>query len=112
MKIKAYTHYTERTKTHYYREFEVVESIPEVENLDELIKNTSLNSWLDNCKCVEINELELDCEQGNQNVYNYVFYEVVYVDIADYHYLDDEDKDINDFISKKYVCIKRVDDFI
>ena len=106
MKIKSYTSYQESTKTHFYNNLEVIESIPEVYSLEKLISDTSLKSWLDNDKCIEVKQLELDAEQGNSEVYNYDFYELTYVDIADYHYSDNEDKEINDFLNTKCVCVK------
>lgn len=110
MKIKAYTGYADKTKTHYYREFTVVECIPESENLEELIKDTTLTSWLNNGKCVSVEEVALDCEQGSQDVYNYDFYKLTYVDIADFHDEDDEDKNIDDFTNIEYVCIEKAED--
>lgn len=36
-KIKAYVDYEDETKTHYYKNFEVIENLPELET--ETIKN-------------------------------------------------------------------------
>lgn len=62
--IKAYTGYNERTGTHYYRTFEIVDTLPEV--------GETCNQG--DYKCTEINEVYLDCEQGKDDVYNYNYY--------------------------------------
>lgn len=67
MKIKAYTAYTESNNTHFYREFDIVDSLPTDEvNGDErkIIKNVS--------------SVSLDCEQSNDEVYDYDFYAVTF----------------------------------
>ena len=64
-KIKAYVDYNEREKIHYYQMFDVVEVIPEYYN-DE--------------KVIDIKEVRLDSEQGNDEVYKYDFYEITTID--------------------------------
>lgn len=67
MKIKAYTSYNESNNTRFYREFDIVDSLPTDEvNGDErkVIKNVS--------------PVSLDHEQGNDDVYDYDFYVITY----------------------------------
>ncbi len=70
MKIKAYTSFCESTKTHYYREFEIVNSLPQIGEVDEI------SPAYDGQKhtVVSIEECYIDCEQGNDEVYNYNYY--------------------------------------
>ena len=65
-KIKAYVDYNEREKIHYYQIFDVVEVIPEKFYNDEEI--------------IEIKEVRLDAEQGNDEVYKYDFFEITTID--------------------------------
>lgn len=65
-KIKAYVNYNEREKIHYYQIFDVVEVIPEKFYNDEEI--------------IEIKEVRLDAEQGNDEVYKYDFFEITTID--------------------------------
>ena len=64
-KIKAYVDYNEREKIHYYQTFDVVEVIPEYYN-DE--------------KVIDIKEVRLDAEQGNDEVYKYDFFKITTID--------------------------------
>ncbi len=77
MKIRAYTGYCERSNTHYYTDFEIVDKLPE---LGEVVYGDS-----DNCTRIDYGERErvtnvckawLDCEQGNDEVYDYDYYEI------------------------------------
>lgn len=68
MKIKAYTNYNERSNTHSYREFDVIDALPEIgttQSNGEVVK--------------EINPISIDCEQGHDDVFYYDFYEIVSV---------------------------------
>lgn len=79
MTIRAYTGYNDYKKVHYYTDFEVVDVIPKVGEVDDLC-------WArDGYKkeVVGVYDLSLDCEQGNDNVYNYDYYEVVEKTIYD-----------------------------
>ena len=64
-KIKAYVNYNEREKIHYYQMFDVVEVITKYYNDEEV---------------VDIKEVRLDAEQGNDEVYKYDFYEITTID--------------------------------
>ena len=64
-KIKAYVNYNERKKIHYYQMFDVVEVIPKYYNDEEV---------------VDIKEVRLDAEQGNDEVYKYDFFEITTID--------------------------------
>lgn len=70
-KIKAYVSYTERTNTRHYKNFEIVNKLPEI--------NENYNYRYGGEKVTEINQVTLDCEQGSDEVYNYKFYEVTTV---------------------------------
>lgn len=67
MKIKAYTSYSERTNTRYYRDFEIVDKLP---GIGEVI----YEYCGDRKTVTEINEVMLDYEQGNDKVYDYKYY--------------------------------------
>lgn len=74
-KIKAYTGCNEREKIHYYKEFDIVEVIPNFYNGEEVIG---------------VKEVRLDAEQGNQEVYKYDFFEITTLDDEkeeDYYYI-------------------------
>ena len=75
-KIKAYVDYNEREKIHYYQVFDVVEVIPEYYN-DE--------------KVIDIKEVRLDAEQGNDEVHKYDFFKITTID-------DDKEE------SRYYIC--------
>ena len=64
-KIKAYVDYNEWEKIRYYQMFDVVEIIPKYYN-DE--------------KVINIKEVRLDSEQGNDKVYKYDFFEITTID--------------------------------
>ena len=64
-KIKAYVDYNEREKIHYYQTFDVVEVIPQYYN-DE--------------KVIDIKEVRLDAEQGNDEVHKYNFFKITTID--------------------------------
>jgi hypothetical protein len=69
MKIKAYTRFVESTNTHYYREFDIVDSLPEV---GEVVYGGE--DYGQRQTVTKISEAILDCEQGNREVDNYDFY--------------------------------------
>lgn len=77
MKIKAYTGYSDSHRIHYYTDFEIVDKLPE---LGEVVYGDE-----DNCihvnygereRVCSIQKIELDCEQGNDEVYDYDYYKV------------------------------------
>lgn len=87
--IKAYTDYDERRNIHYYRNFEIVDQLPEVQEYDDR-------------KIIEIIPLELDCEQGSPEVWNYDYYEIVMC-------LRNEDDEFDESDSySEYVAIEKV----
>lgn len=49
-----------------YREFEIINQLPEVGDVEN-----------GQFKVLEISEVQLDCEQGNDEVYRYKYYEIV-----------------------------------
>lgn len=62
--IKAYVNYDERRGVHQYTNFEIVERLPEI--------GETFNQG--DYECVAIEPVELDCEQGSDEAYNYSFY--------------------------------------
>lgn len=90
-KIKAYTSYHERTNTRRYRMFKVLESLPEL--------GAGGYGYAVDKDIIELSDVKLDCEQGNNEVYNYNFYEVKY------RYLDDEDYEDDEF-DIDYICVE------
>lgn len=109
MKIRAYVDYNERSNTRYYRDFTIVDELDyEVNDLEKLIADKSLNYPIHNGSVFEISEVRLDCQQGNSEVYDFDYYVVRKVNIADYHNeLEEyEDVDIDDYIDEEYVAVK------
>lgn len=97
MKIKAYTSYNDYNRTRYFREFDIVKSIPVVgedygshfgDGVTETVK--------------EVNEVRLDIEQGKDEVWDYDYYEVV---TNYYDRLDDETTE-----ETYYIAIEKVFD--
>lgn len=80
MNIRVYTDYDERSKRKYYRDFEVVEKLPEVGEVvwgdsdDSPSKVPPYHGERERVKSV--NKAWIDCEQGSDDVYNYDYYEV------------------------------------
>ena len=75
-KIKAYTRYNEKYNIRYYKYFDIVADLPKVG--DEYNQEEEF--------VIEIKKVALDSEQGNDEVYNYDYYEV----ITKYTNIDDE----------------------
>lgn len=77
MKIRAYTGYSERSNARYYTDFEIVGKLPEV---GEVIYGDSDNSVTpyhgERERVTNVCAARIDCEQGNDEVYDYEFYEV------------------------------------
>lgn len=93
--VKAYVDYEDETKTHYYINFEIIEILPKIETTKKY-----------NNECVKIESVKLDVENGD-NIYNYDFYKITYIDYEDFNSNNDDDFTIEDFTTKKYVCIER-----
>ena len=82
--------------------FEIIERLPELENLDDLeIKD-------DYCypdkRCLGINDdIYLDTQQPNDEVYDYDLYELRMFNISEY----EAGENVEDYIEYKYVAIKK-----
>lgn len=63
-KIKAYIGWNDTNHAHYYKEFEIIEKLPEKKNVFD--ENGE--------RIIRIESVRLDCEQGNEEVYNYDYY--------------------------------------
>ena len=63
-KIKAYIGWNDTNHTHHYKEFEIVKKLPE--KRDVFDENGE--------RIIKIENVKLDCEQGNEEVYNYDYY--------------------------------------
>ena len=71
MKIKAYVGMDEYNKVRYYKNFEVVEEIPEVgEDFGYHFGDGVIETVKD------VQKLSLDPEQGSVDVYDYDFYKI------------------------------------
>ena len=85
-----------------YRMFEIIERLPELENLDDSeIKD-------DYCypdkRCLGINDdIYLDTQQPNDEVYDYDLYELKMFNISEY----EAGENVEDYIEYKYVAIKK-----
>ena len=98
MKIKAYTSYSEANKIHRYREFEVIDILPEIGEVKELFPERDG----ERTTVCEIRELSLDCEQGNDEVYNYKYYEIV----KSFEVLDDDDNWVLEANESDFVALE------
>lgn len=99
MKIKAYVSYDERTNTRSYREFDIVANLPTIGDF------VSGGTWKGERHIVkDIIELEIDCEQGNFDVWDYEYYRIVLA----FEELDENNNwvDSNDD-DYEYIAIKR-----
>lgn len=89
-KIRAYIDWNDATRTHYYRDFEIVENLPKINEIyyeDE--------SSVEKVKLIE--RVNLDCENSD-DVYNYDYYEII---------IDAYDKDYNEHDERSYfVCVE------
>jgi hypothetical protein len=97
MKIKAYVSCDEHNDKHFYRLFEVIDKLPNKgdeydyhfgDGIKEVVK--------------EVISENLDCEQGNDEVYNYQFYRIV----TDW-FEDDEHEEKSYFVAKRKTEIKK-----
>ena len=84
-----------------YRMYEVVDRLPELENLEDLeIKDYSYSQE----RCLGVNnDIYLDPQQPNDEVYDYDLYELKMFNISDY----EAGENIEDYIEYKYVAIKK-----
>lgn len=86
----------------------IYDELPKLDT--ELIKN---ENYKDSQELVErIEDVEIDCEQGNDEVYNYQYYKITYFDNTNYFdYLDDKiefsDKDCE---YSEYIAIPYLDE--
>ena len=81
-------------------DFKIISELPKIEK--ELIGN---KYYKDNQSIVyDIENVDVDCEQGSNDVYNYNYYKILYFDNE--NYLEDG-YDFNDCIYSEYVCIKK-----
>lgn len=103
-KIQAYTSYEDGI--HYYRDFEIEEEIYEVEgSLEELIKKDNVGDGV----VIDVTEIDIDCEQGRDEVFDYDFYTVTIADIERFKNSDEEDEEIEDYMYNKYIAVKKLD---
>ena len=102
-KIKAYTGYNEKTNTHYYHNFYEEYSKPEAgeEYEDGVV--------------AEVNEVYLDCQQDNDEVYNYDYYIVKTYRQEDYEVdleictteAEKAEIDVNDYYDTYYIAVEK-----
>ena len=85
-----------------YRMFEVVDRLPELENLEDLeIKD---DYYYPDERCIGINDdIYLDTQQPNDEVYDYDLYELKMFNISEY----EAGENVEDYIEYKYVAIKK-----
>ena len=85
-----------------YRMFEIIERLPELENLDDLeIKD---DYYYSDERCLGINDdIYLDTQQPNDEVYDYDLYELKMFNISEY----EAGENVEDYIEYKYVAIKK-----
>ena len=85
-----------------YRMFEIIERLPELENLDDLeIKD---DYYYPDERCIGINDdIYLDTQQPNDEVYDYDLYELKMFNISEY----EAGENVENYIEYKYVAIKK-----
>ena len=85
-----------------YRMFEVVDRLPELENLEDLeIKD---DYYYPDERCIGINDdIYLDTQQPNDEVYDYDLYELKMFNISEY----EAGENVEDYIEYTYVAIKK-----
>lgn len=104
--IRAYTGYSERSNTHYYRDFKIVDSLPEV---GEIVYGDDNNKHYGECERVKsVEEVQLDCEQGNDDVYNYDYY-CATTQFEEYNEEAGKNEIIDSAFSEYYYAVKRGD---
>ena len=94
-KIKAYTGY--KPGRHLYNIFEVVNDLPKVGEESPFSFSEIVTS---------IKSVDLDCEQGNPEVWDYDYYRMESVPKSTEL---DEDDDPEDYKRVKYICIEKED---
>lgn len=94
-KIRAYVDYNEQIKKHYYKDFKIIDFLPKIDNTIKY-----------NDTVTQIESVELDSEQGSQNVYNYDYFKIIRTDYEDFNSDDNEDKTLNDYQYEEYVAVK------
>lgn len=87
-KIRAYVGMDEINKVHFYKDFEIIDFIPEVDDscFGEVIK--------------EVVPVKLDVEQGTDEVYDYDYFKVITTQNQEF------DKD-NDVYSERWYAVKQ-----
>ena len=98
MKIRAYTGYNEGNKIHYYTEFEVVESLPEV---GDIVYGSNYDG--EKKVVTSIREVALDTCQGNDEVYNYDYFAVT----VELQLLNDNDEWYTEEEDVQYFAIEK-----
>lgn len=86
-KIRAYVDWNDYTHQHLYREFEILEYLPKI---DEYFKSGMI---------VDVEDVKLDCEQPSNDVYNYRYFKLVVADE------EDEDEKEDYYVAVEYVEI-------
>lgn len=96
-KIKIYTNYRERTNTHFYRYFDIVDKIPQVnEIVDESFFDWDKKVFTARNRVCKVERVDIDCEQGvsNWEEYDYYCVETIFEDLDDNgNWVQDEDWD-------------------
>lgn len=72
MKIRVKTRTDEAEKIAYYRDFEIVKSLPNVGDIDEV--SPEYNG--EKTTVIGIFEAVIDCEQGSDEIYNYEYFRI------------------------------------
>lgn len=99
MKIKVKTFYNEHTNTNYRREFEIIDALPEIGEVEELFPE----STGERTTVVAIREISIDCENRDEAFeYNY------YVIKKTFELLNEDDEwEMENESELHYVAIKK-----
>ena len=104
MKIKVCTRYDASSHTYFYSNFEIIDKLPAVG--DDFGTQAKYCSNPAKEVVTDIDEVEIDCEQPNDNIYNYRYYEIR----TDYEEKkEDEDGEIENDWFTYLVAVERND---
>lgn len=85
-----------------YRMFQVTDKLPEIESLEDLEIKDDYNYPDERCLAIN-NDIYLDPQQPNNEVYDYDLYELKMFNISEY----EAGENIENYIEYKYVAIKK-----
>ena len=99
MKIKVKTYYNEHNNTNYYRQFDIIDALPEIGEVDQLFPERDG----ERTTVIAIREVSIDCENRDEAFeYNYYVIEKTFEQLNE----DDEWEMVHE-CERHYVAIKK-----